>query len=143
MWGMKTPTDMSRVEWAAFVASPWVVYVMLALSMIVELRHFALRSNSARLGAYKIALISNAFAPIAWTLGYSGKHLDAFLQNALHAYALIGGMLFSLVSCAIVSFLCFRKDRSSGVTRRMLPAGFATLGAIENWLVALVILTSI
>ena len=139
-WVMNPFDRGSTLEVAAFPASSWLGYVMLVLSMILEWRHFGLRSRPARLWAYRLALIANAFMPIIYTLGFTRDYLGIPRAPAPPPLAVVlfpvyvAGFLFGLVSWAIVTFLCLSKDRSSNGPGHVLPAGFAVLGSTDHWL---------
>jgi len=125
----------------AFPATAWLAYAMLVVSMILEWRQFNLRSRPARVRAYRLVLISNAFAPIIHTLFTLPSSIDP--EGLILRYALFGGLLFPLVSWATVTFLCVFKDRASKVPGRVLPAGFAIVGSVENCTIAFGILMTI
>ena len=141
IWATKTPGPASSFYKAGFLASFWLCYVMLVLSMILERRHFGLRSRRARLWAYRLVLFANAPVPIALTLVFAEEYLGIPLWPpppplvVVHFFLIpvyVAGALFPLVSWAIVTYLCFFEDRSSKVPGRVLPAAFAIPGSIAH-----------
>ena len=132
-------TAVRAASHLAFLAGSWFWYGMLVITMIIEWRHFALRSRPPRFWAYFLALISNAVMPILYTFGFVEGYLGIpLLRNPSPILAPVLGLVlfigypFGLVSWAIVTFLCLFKDRSSKVPGRVLPAAFAVLGAVEH-----------
>jgi len=141
----RTAGDESNIECVAIQPSLWLPYVMLVQSVLLEWRHFGLHSRPARLWAYGVALISNAFLPTVMALGFVGEHLGVALLDPEGGFGLVYlfVLLCSLASWAVVAFLGFFKDRSLGVPARLLPAGFAALGSVENCFIAFGALMSI
>ncbi len=141
MWATQTPGPAPTLGKAAMPASFWIGYAMLVLSMVLERRHFGLRSRPARLRAYRLVLFANAPVPIVLTVGVMEQYLGISLWppppplEVVH-YLLIPvyfvGSLFPIVSWAIVTYLCLFEDRSSKVAGRVLPAAFAIPGSIAH-----------
>ncbi len=152
LWATQTPGPAPSLGKAAILANFWICYVMLVLSMILERRHFGLRSLPARLWAYRLVLFANASMPIILTLALTEEYLGTppwppppplgvvhFLLLGVYAAGLllllplfVAGLLFPVVSWAIVTFFCLFKDRSSKVPGRVLPAAFAIPGSIAH-----------
>ena len=144
LWVWKGLREQSTLEFPVFAASYWVGYGMLVLSVILERRHFGLRSRPARLWAYRLTLIANAFFPII----YTEEFVRAFGFPLARPQALrivlvslsYAGFAFGCISWAIVGFLSLFRDRTSDVPGRPLPAGFAFLGSMEHWFAGFVFL---
>jgi hypothetical protein len=142
LWATVTPLEASRLELVAFYSSPIVCYAMLLMSVFLERRYFELRSHPLRSSAYTFVLISNAFVPSLFPLFFIAA-IVGLGEGFAGVYAVFGGFLFPLLALIAGGILCFFKDHSPGLLYRMLPVGFALLGAAVNWRVALQILLSI
>ncbi len=151
-WGLrvailatKAPIDGPNLECVAFHPSVWLPCVMLIQSVFLEWRHYGLPLRPARLWAYGLAVVSNAFLPTLMALGFVGEYLGVALLDPERGFGLVYlfVLLSSLVSWAIVAFLCVFKDRSISIPARLVPAGFAILGSAENCIIAFAALMSI
>jgi len=151
-WVTKTPDPASNLPKATLLASFWLSYLMLILTVVLEMRHFGLRSRRASWWAYRLALFANAPIPIALTIAYSEAYLGISLWpppppliavQFLLIPVYVAGFLFPVVSWAVVAFLCFFKDRSSKMPGRMLPAAFAFPGSMAHCFIALAYVMSI